>query len=71
MSYECCRSQQARERRVRVEEAFIPPHTEKSRYSSKTRNIRENPENSGKSEDSGRNPETPAFQCQHPKKLTP
>jgi hypothetical protein len=54
-----------RERRERVEEAFIPPHIEKSRYNSKTRNIQENPGNSG------RNPETLAFQGQHPKKLTP
>jgi hypothetical protein len=29
-----------REREEEVEGAFIPPHTEKSRYSSKTRNIR-------------------------------
>jgi hypothetical protein len=29
------------------------PHTEKSRYSSKTWSIRENPRNSGKSEDFG------------------
>jgi hypothetical protein len=42
-----------RERKERVEGAFIPPHTEKSRYSSKTRNVRENPGNSGKSGDSG------------------
>jgi hypothetical protein len=56
-----------RERKERVEEGFIPPHTEKSRYSSKTRSIRENPGNSGKSGDSGKNPETPAFQGQHPK----
>ena len=56
-----------REREERVEGAFIPPHTEKSRYSSKTRNIRENPGNSEKSGDSGKNPETPAFQGQHPK----
>jgi hypothetical protein len=56
-----------RERRERVEEAFIPPHTEKSCYSSKTWNIRENHENSRKSGDSGKNPETPAFQDQHAK----
>jgi hypothetical protein len=31
---------------------LYPPHTEKSRYSSKTRNVQENPENSGKSGDS-------------------
>jgi hypothetical protein len=41
-----------REREERVEGAFIPPQTEKSCYSSKTRKIRENPGNSGKSEDS-------------------
>jgi hypothetical protein len=51
-----------------VEGAFIPPHTEKSRYSSKTRNIRGKPGNSGRSGDSGINPDTPAFQGQHPKK---
>ena len=56
-----------REREERVEGAFIPPHTEKSRCSSKTRNIRKNPGNSEKSGDSGKNPETPAFQGQHPK----
>jgi hypothetical protein len=50
-----------------VEGAFIPPHTEKSRYSSKTWNIHENPGNSGKSGDSGKNPETLASQGQHPK----
>jgi hypothetical protein len=36
-----------------VEEAFLPPHTEKSGYSTKTRNLRENPGNSGKYGDSG------------------
>jgi hypothetical protein len=46
--------------------AFIPPHTE-SRYSSKTRNILEKPRNFEKSRDSRKNPETPAFQGQHPK----
>jgi hypothetical protein len=56
-----------REVEERVEGAFIPPHTEKSRYSSKTRNIWENPGNFGKSGDSGRNLETLAFQGQHPK----
>jgi hypothetical protein len=34
-----------RERREMVEGAFIPPHTEKSRYNSKTRNIQERPGN--------------------------
>jgi hypothetical protein len=52
----------------RVEGAFIPTHTEKSHYSSKTRNIRGKPGNSGKSRDSGINPDTPAFQVQHPRK---
>jgi hypothetical protein len=51
-----------------VEEAFIPPHTEKSRYSSKTRNIQGKPGNSGKSGDSRINPDTPSFQGQHPRK---
>jgi hypothetical protein len=47
-----------REREEWVEGAFIPPHTEKSRYSSKTRNIRGKPGNSKKSRDSGINPDT-------------
>jgi hypothetical protein len=51
-----------------VEGAFIPPHTEKSRYSSKTRNVRGKLGNSGKSGDSGKTPDTPAFQGQHPRK---
>jgi hypothetical protein len=34
-----------RERREMVEGAFIPPHTEKSRYNSKTQNIQERPGN--------------------------
>jgi hypothetical protein len=59
------------EREERVEGAFIPPHTEKSRYSSNTRNIRGKPENSGKSGDSEINPDTPAFQGQHQKKMNP
>jgi hypothetical protein len=42
-----------RERKERVEETFIPHHTEKSRSSSKTRNVWENPGNSRKSGDSG------------------
>jgi hypothetical protein len=50
------------EREERVEGAFIPSHTEKSHYSSKTRNVREKPRNFGKSEDSEKNPDTPAFQ---------
>jgi hypothetical protein len=42
-----------RETEERVEGAFIPPHTENNHYSSKTQNVWENPENSGKSGDSG------------------
>jgi hypothetical protein len=57
-----------REREEGVEGAFIPPHTEKSRYSSKTRNVRGKPGNSGKSGDSEINPDTPTFQGQHPRK---
>jgi hypothetical protein len=45
---------------------LYPPHIEKSHYSSKTRNVREKPGNSGKSGDSGKNLDTPAFQGQHP-----
>jgi hypothetical protein len=55
-------------REERVEEAFIPPHTEKSRYSSKTRNVRGKPGNSRKSGDSGKNRDTSACQGQHPRK---
>jgi hypothetical protein len=51
-----------------VEGAFIPPHSEYSRYSFKTRNIRGKPGNSGKSGDSGVNLDTPASQGQHPRK---
>jgi hypothetical protein len=50
-----------------VEGTFIPPHREKSRYSSKTRNVRGKPGNSGKSGDSGKTPDTLAFQGQHPR----
>jgi hypothetical protein len=50
------------EREERVEVAFIPPHIEMSRYSSKTRNVWEKPENSGKFGDSRKIPNTPAFQ---------
>jgi hypothetical protein len=57
-----------REREERVEGVFIPPHTEKSRYSSKTRNVRGKPRNSEKSGDSRINPDTPTFQGQHPRK---
>jgi nitrogenase molybdenum-iron protein alpha/beta subunit len=53
-----------------VEEAFIPPHTEYSRYSLKTQNILGKPGNYGKSEDSGINPDTPASQGQHPRKVS-
>jgi hypothetical protein len=42
-----------RERKERVEGAFIPRHTEKSHYSSKIQNVWENPGNSG-------SPETPS-----------
>jgi hypothetical protein len=56
-----------REREERVEGAFIPPHTEKSRYSSKTRNVWRKPRNSGKSGDSEKTPDTLAFQGQHPR----
>jgi hypothetical protein len=65
-----CRSKWAREREreERVEVAFIPPHTEKSRYSSKTRNVRGKPGNSGKFGESGKTPDTPAFQGQHLRK---
>jgi hypothetical protein len=52
-----------------VEEAFIPPHTEYSCYSFKTRNIRGKPGNSGKSGDFGVNPDTPASHGQHPRKV--
>jgi hypothetical protein len=59
----------ARERvKEGVEGAFIPPHPEYSRYSFKTRSIRGKPGNSGKSRDSGVNPDTPASQGQHPRK---
>jgi hypothetical protein len=57
-----------REREDRVEGAFIPPHTKKSCYISKTRNVREKPENSGKYRDSEKSPDTSAFQGQHPRK---
>jgi hypothetical protein len=59
-----CRSKWAREREREegVEGAFIPPHTEKCRYSSKTLNIW------GKPGDSEINPDTPDSQEQHPRK---
>jgi hypothetical protein len=50
-----------------VEGAFIPPHTEKSRYSSKTWNVWGKPGNSGKSGDSRKTPYTLTFQGQHPR----
>jgi hypothetical protein len=56
------------EREERVEGAFIPPQTEKSHYSSKTRNIRGKPGNSRKSGDSGIISDTPSFQGQHQRK---
>jgi hypothetical protein len=59
----------ARERvKEGVEGAFIPPHPEYSRYSFKTWSIRGKPRNSGKSGDSGVNPDTPASQGQHQRK---
>jgi hypothetical protein len=51
-----------------VEGAFIPPHPEYSRYSFKIQSIRAKPGNSGKSGDSGVNPNIPTFQGQHPRK---
>jgi hypothetical protein len=61
----------ARERlKEGVEGDFIPPHTEYSRYSLKTRNIRGKPGNSGKSGDSGVNPDTPSSQGQHQRKVS-
>jgi hypothetical protein len=51
-----------------VEGAFIPPDPKYSYQGFKTRSIRGRPENSGKSEDSGVNPDTPAFQGQHLRK---
>jgi hypothetical protein len=53
-----------------VEGAFIPPHTECSHYSLKIWNIRGKPGNSGKSVDFGVNPDTPASQGQHPRKVS-
>jgi hypothetical protein len=43
----------ARERVETVEGAFIPPHTEKSRYSSKTRIFGVNPKTPGSPETLG------------------
>jgi hypothetical protein len=56
MSYEGLQfemGEREREREERVEGAFIPPHIEKCHYSSKTRNVRDNPGNSGKFGDFG------------------
>jgi hypothetical protein len=53
-----------------VDGAFVPPHTEYSRYSLKTQNIRGKPGNFGKYGDSGVNPNTPASQGQHPRKVS-
>jgi hypothetical protein len=64
-----CRSKWARER-GKGGGGFYTPHTEKSRYSSKTRNVRGKPGNFGKSGDSGKTPDTPAFQGQHPRIYT-
>jgi hypothetical protein len=50
--------------------SFYTPHREYSRYSLKTWNIRGKPGNSGKSGDSGVNPDTPASQGQHPRKVS-
>jgi hypothetical protein len=64
-----CRSKwQERGLKEGVEGAFIPPHLENSCYNFKTRSIRGKPGNFGKSEDSEVNPDTPAFQGQHPRK---
>jgi hypothetical protein len=57
-----------REREERVEGAFIPPHTKKSRYSSMTQNVQGKLGNFGMSGDTGKTPDTPAFQGQHPRK---
>jgi hypothetical protein len=60
MSSEACRSKWARERErerereERVEGAFIPLHTEKSRYSSKTRNSGKTLETPGSPETQGK-----------------
>jgi hypothetical protein len=59
-----------REWKERMEGSFIPPHTEYSRYSLKTQNIRGKPWNSGKFGDSGANPDTLASQGQHPRKVS-
>jgi hypothetical protein len=42
------------EREERVEGPFIPPHTEKSCYNSKTRNVRDKLETPGSSETPGK-----------------
>jgi hypothetical protein len=68
LQFKMGKRERERETEERVEEAFIPPHTENNHCSSKTRNVWENPENSGKSGDSGYNPDTSAFQGQHPRK---
>jgi hypothetical protein len=58
-------------REERVLGACIPPHTEKSRYSSETRDIWENPGNYGKSGESVENPGDFGLPRPAPKKLTP
>jgi hypothetical protein len=69
MKSECLQVEMARERvKEGLEGAFIPPHPEYSRYSFKTQSIWGKPGNSGKSRDSGVNPDTPASQGQHPRK---
>jgi hypothetical protein len=62
LQVEIGKREREREIEERVEGAFIPLHTEKSHYSSKTRNIRKNPGNSGKSGDSRKPPEISVFQ---------
>jgi hypothetical protein len=52
-----------------VEGAFIPPHTEYSCYNFKARNIRGKPGNSGKFGNSEVNPDTPASQGLHQRKV--
>jgi hypothetical protein len=64
------RNGQERDERKGWRGAVIPPHTECSRYSLKTRNIRGKPRNSRKSGDSWVNPDTPTSQRQHPRKVS-
>jgi hypothetical protein len=70
MRSEGLQDEMARERvKEGVEGAFIPPHPEYSRF--KIWSIQGKPGNSGKSRDSGVNPDTPASQGQHPRKRSP